>query len=30
MTQTQVSRILNRIIDELRARVDPQRDAMAG
>jgi RNA polymerase sigma-B factor len=30
VTQTQVSRILSRIIDELRASVDPQRDAMAG
>jgi RNA polymerase sigma-B factor len=30
VTQTQVSRILSRILDELRARVVPQRDAMAG
>ena len=30
VTQTQVSRILSRIIEELRARVVPERDAMAG
>jgi len=30
VTQTQVSRILSRIIEELRASVDPQRDALAG
>ena len=30
VTQTQVSRILSRSIEELRASVDPQRDALAG
>ena len=29
VTQTQVSRILSRSIEELRASVDPQRDALA-